>query len=70
MADNHQYINKLPHLKEIYEKSELWLKTYSYPRKGHWAWSTQMAAMSFKIRLLRLLRWTALEATQQFSQQA
>ena len=58
MADNQhfQYINKLPYFKEIYEKSKLWLKAYSYPRKEHWTWSAKMAAMSFKIWLLRLLR--------------
>ena len=51
MADNQhfQYINKLPYFKEIYGKSKLWLKAYSYTRKGHWTWSTKMAAMSFKI---------------------
>ena len=44
MADNQhfQYINKRP---------------YSYPCKGHWAWSAKMyGGMSFKIWLLRLLR--------------
>ena len=48
MADNQhfQYINKLPYFKEIYGKSKLWLKAYSYPRKGHWTWSTKMAAIS------------------------
>ena len=30
MADNHQYINKLPYFNEIYEKSKLWLKAYSF----------------------------------------
>ena len=58
MADNQhfQYVNKLPYFKEIYGKSKLQLKAYSYTRKGHWTWSTKMAAMSFKIWLLRLLR--------------
>ena len=37
MADNQhfRYIIKLPYFKEIYGKSKLWLKAYSYPRKGH-----------------------------------
>ena len=44
MADNQhfQYINKLPYFKEIYGKSKLWLKAYSYPRIGHWTWGTKM----------------------------
>ena len=35
MADNQhfQYINELPYFKEIYGKSKLWLKAYSYPAK-------------------------------------
>ena len=58
MADNQhlQYINKLPYLKEIYGKSKLWLKAYSYARKGHWTWSTKMAAMSFKITEITAMR--------------
>ena len=49
MADNQhfQYINKLPYFKEIYGKSKLWLKAYSYPRKGHWTW------------ILRWRRWAS-----------
>ena len=37
MADNQhfQYIIKLPYFKENL-RSKLWLKAYSYPRKGHW----------------------------------
>ena len=37
MADNQyfQYINKRPYFKKIYGKSNLWLKAYSYPHKGH-----------------------------------
>ena len=54
MADHQhfQYINKRLYFKKIYGKSKLWLKAYSYPRKGHYTWSTKMATMSFKIWLL------------------
>ena len=50
MADNQhfRYINKLPHFKEIYGNSKRCLKAYSYTRKEHWTWSTNMAAMASK----------------------
>ena len=66
MANNQpfHYINKLPYFKEIYAKSKLWLKAYSYPRKGHWTWSTKMAAMSFKIWSLKLGLFISVEESQ------
>ena len=41
-------------VKEIYGKSKLWLKAYSYLRKGLWTWSTKMAVMSFKIWITKI----------------
>ena len=50
MADNQhfRYINKLPCFKEIYGNWKRCLKAYSYTRKEHWTWSTNMAAMASK----------------------
>ena len=50
MADNQhfRYINKLPYFKEIYGNWKRCLKAYSYTRKEHWTWSTNMAAMASK----------------------
>ena len=50
MADNQhfRYINKLPCFKEIYGNWKRCLKAYSYTRKDHWTWSTNMAAMASK----------------------
>ena len=47
--DQHfQYINRLPYFKEIYRNLKRCLKAYSYTRKEHWTWSTNMAAMASK----------------------
>ena len=50
MADNQhfQYVNKLPYFKEMYGNLKRCLKAYSYTRKEHWTWSTNMAAMASK----------------------
>ena len=37
-----------PYFKEIYGNSKRRLKAYSYTRKEHWTWSTNMAAMTSK----------------------
>ena len=50
-------------LLEIYRKWKLYLKAFSYTRKEHWTWSTNMAAVTSN---LMLNAWSSILQTNKY----